>query len=230
MDFYVSSRITQEQLRAEQMRRQAVLQSGYSFIVLQLLDRTKKRVSGVETLTAKTVESQTNPGMIEYSFDIKSGPLIFEADAARGGMLTAYLLDTEWNRALLGSHYTLGYWSIVDVISGTRDDVTPITRQDVIADVKKRNEHSLKTIIRTPKGNVPQLTPPAVTKTTVESLPDSVIDEKLARLQEEKTRREKLKKNREEMAKHPVGAMRKKAEADVPPEPNMSEDSLVTVK
>jgi len=225
MNFYIPSRISQEQAQVEQARRQAVLQSGYSFIVLQLLDRKKSRVSGVECLKMRKQESQENPGMEEFVFDVSTGPLVFEADPQRGGMMTAYLLDTDWNRAILGTHRQYNFWRPVDVISGTREDVKAITLKEVLDDVQTRSEHTAKAILRTPKTESPNMLP-ASTKMNVEELPEEEIENRIKRLIAEKDRRGNLKKNKEEMAKHPVGVMRQK---NARPEASPQPDSLVVV-
>jgi hypothetical protein len=224
MDFYVSARTTQEQIRAEQMRRQAVLTSGYSFIVLQLLDNKKSRVSGVETLIPRKAESMTNPGMIEFTFSIATGPMVFESDLNRGGVMTAYLLDTDWNRAILGTHFNLNFWRIVDVITGTREDVVPITTREIVEDVRKRSANSAKAALRKPLVAVPELLP-VMTKSEVKDIPDEDLDASIERLTKEKAKRDKLKANAKEMAKYPVGVVRK-PEAPVSAEP----EGLVTVK
>lgn len=217
---YVSARATEEQLRAEQMRRQAVLTSGYSFIVLQLIDRRKARASGVEVILPRRTESTEAPGTYEFTFDLGTGPLVFEPDQNRAGIMTAYLLDSDYNRALLGTHFNLNWWRIVDVISGHREDATQITVREVVEDVKKRSE-SVKSaaVMKRPSG---KRYAAIVTKDSIKDLPEAEIDARIEKLREEKDRRSKTK---EETAKKPVRKV-----APLPEEVPEEEDALVVVK
>jgi hypothetical protein len=203
---YISAAMNREETAKEFMRRQAVLQSGYSFIVLQLKDAKKRRVSAIDTLIANPVESQDNPGMIDFEFKTKTGPLVFEKDATRGGMYTGYVLDTEFNRQFLGTHYGYGFWKIVDVISGTvegEEGKEPITLQKIIADVKARYEASLKVTVR-------KTIPPDPMSDTHREMTDEDLEGAISKLEEIKRRREAAKAQEKEMKKIPMGILRKR--------------------
>jgi hypothetical protein len=217
MNMYISAAMNREETAKEFMRRQAVLQSGYSFIILQLKDAKKRRISAIEELIANPVESQDNPGMIDYEFKIKQGQLVFEKDATRGGMFTGYVLDTEFNRQFLGTHYGYNFWKIVDVISGTIDgeEKEPITLQNVIADIKARHAASLNKVIR-------KTVPPDPMSDTHKEMSDDEIEGEIAKLEEIKRRREVGKAQGKEMKKIAMGILRKRGR---PPKTEQSESS-----
>lgn len=210
MDFYVSARVTQEQILAEQARRQAALQCGKSFIVLSLKDKKRRRLSGVEVILPKRVEDEE--GDMTWEFAQGQGPLVFEPDPARGGIFTAYLLDTEWNRAILGSHYTLGIWKIVDVING--NDEEPVTLQAILDDVRGRAQSSMNQALR--------VNPDDLLPAGPEALTDDDIDAEIERLK-------KIKEGREKDKSEEPKRKRKPRKAPVEPEPENEPEDLVVV-
>lgn len=233
MNMYISAAMNREETSKEFMRRQAVLQSGYSFIVLQLKDAKKRRITSIEELVASPVESQDNPGMIDYEFKIKPGHLVFEKDATRGGMFTGYVLYTEFNRQFLGTHYGYNFWKIVDVIPGSieGEESEPITLRGVIADTKARYEESLKKVIR-------KTAPPDPLSDTHREMTDDDLDGEISKLEEIKRRRDAAKTKGKEMKKIPMGILRKRGQpknedAEEPPEPEVPvhepEEDLVKV-
>jgi hypothetical protein len=114
MNHYISSRVTQEDIAKEMRRKAAVAQSGYAFFVLQLIDYSKRRVSGVDVLDAIPGER-----MGTYTFEVNSRQLEFSFDHNQG-CVCAHVLDTEGNRKFLASHLDGDYWEIIAVISGRK--------------------------------------------------------------------------------------------------------------
>lgn len=105
--------MTTEQSQRYNWRKISTLQSGYSFVVLELLDESKMRVSGIEDL--KTIPTEKKG---RFHFEKVTRQLSFEVDTLRGGMVTAYVLYSPYNMSFLASHKEKNYWDIIEVIAG----------------------------------------------------------------------------------------------------------------
>ncbi|HUX57150.1 MAG TPA: hypothetical protein VMV77_09255 [Bacteroidales bacterium] len=106
----------------------STVQSGYSFVVLELLDDTKSKVSGVEDLKAIPSEKKGR-----YTFEKVTRQLRFEADPMRGEMQTAYVLVTDFNLSFLASHKANNYWDVIDVVAGKNNP--GITLEKILTDI-----------------------------------------------------------------------------------------------
>jgi hypothetical protein len=158
---FVSYAVSQEMAVRDRNRKRQITQSGYAFIVLELDDVTKRRVSGVDCLKQISTEKRG-----KYKFEVVSRQLEFFVDVNRGEALIAYVLDTERNRKFLASHHDCGYWDIVDVISGRRNKNTgseekKLTIDVVIEDiVKLRKKLAEETInAHSGSGKIPHMAP-----------------------------------------------------------------------
>ena len=118
---------SQEELQREMDRNRAVTQSGYSFAVLELKEKKKCRVSGINTPMSKVTEDGT------FEFVVVARQLQFEADISRGNTMTAYVMIDEHNKKFLASHFPLNYWEIVAVMSG-RDNES-ITLDEFLSEI-----------------------------------------------------------------------------------------------
>jgi len=206
MQNYINMRVTQEQVEKEAQRKIAVIQSGYAFVVLQLIEMNKKRVSAMDTLVAKPTEKQ---GV--YNFEIVSRQLMFEPDMNRGSVFTAYVLDTEWNRKFLASHYDKEYWEIVDVIPGRK--TKPLVLNEFIEEIKVlRDELAEQALSSTSGMGIPVLTPQDKKPFDVASLDDEIIEQEM--------------KRREALKKKDIGAMIPSGNKVITLDPDMSEEEF----
>lgn len=128
MNQFYTGRVNEDDVIKDMQRRSAVRHHGYSFIVLELIDMRKARVSGVEDL--KGVQGD-RPG--KYVFEPIQKHLEFSVDVSKGGMLTAYVLDTPNNRKFLASHIDCEYWEVIEYITGRKKD--KIEYEDVIEEL-----------------------------------------------------------------------------------------------
>jgi hypothetical protein len=154
MDRFITAGQTREQMQKEMLRRAAIQQSGYAFIVLDLLSYSHSRISGVEELMAFPTEKKG-----KYTFQVVTRQIMFEEDINRGGALTYYMLDTEWNRKILASHLNEGYFDIVQVISGREKLLDLYTVIQELAELKQ------KQISETIKSNAGKTIPKLVPET-----------------------------------------------------------------
>lgn len=212
MQSYISMTVTQDQIEKEKQRKIAVIQSGYAFVVLQLIDLNKKRVSAMDTLVTKPTEK-----IGVHIFEIVSRQLMFEPDLNRGNVYTAYVLDTEWNRKFIASHYDNNYWEIVDVIPGRKG--VPLVYDTFVKEIiELRDELKANTITSTSGMGIPVLVPQDNNKNfDVASLDDEILENEL--------------KRRQNLNKKDIGAMVQKKETivekkDVPLDPNMSDEEF----
>lgn len=147
-------RTSREQFQREQQRRLAVMESGYAFVVLRLIDRSKRRVSGIEELIPQRTRNQG-----EYKFTIESRQLSFYPDINTGAMTAHVLYDSEWNKRFLASHLSSGYWKIVSVIS---DGLKALSLKNVMKElytlqgVLEKEEMADELV----EKEIPQLRPP----------------------------------------------------------------------
>lgn len=115
MNLAFTGRVNPDKLEEEFKRRSAIRHQGYTFIVLELIDFRKMRVSGIQGLNATPAGM---PG--KYNFTKTETQLEFSEDISMGGIFTAYVLDTEKNRKFLATHLDCGYWDVVQVITGRK--------------------------------------------------------------------------------------------------------------
>jgi len=196
MQQYASFTVTQEQIRREQEQRIAVLRSGYSFIILALTDRTKSRVTGVDALKMILTEDINNP-----RFEIVQRQLQFDPDPTRGGMQTAFVLDTVKNRKFLASHSAGNYWRIIEVVSGymkedgTEGDGEVLNIGTVRKEIAKVREQLIKKAIDASSGSGQK--PNEELKSTMFDIAD--LDNDI--IETEFLRRKKLKEDEEKNKK-----------------------------
>lgn len=170
MQSVINVRIDQEKILKEQYRRAAVLRSGYSFVVLELLsEHTKLRISGVDDILARSTEKKG-----KYLFEVVQRQLCFEEDVNRGGAVTAYILVTDHNLRMLASHFDNRYWEIVDVVSGSKNRIT-------ISEVLEKVEALRSTMIEEAVStDLPQLQG-KIKGMDVAELSDEILEQELAR-------------------------------------------------
>jgi hypothetical protein len=144
MNRFISGNEGREATRREMLLRRAIIQSGYAFIVLELIDDTKKRVSGIEELIPIPTEKRG-----KYNFKTESRHLVFSPDMNYGGLYTAYVLDTEFNRKFLASHLNEGYWDVIQVIPGKNNSLNLGTLISELHDLK---EKQIQATIKANKG------------------------------------------------------------------------------
>lgn len=178
MNHYISVRATQEQYEKELRRRQAVIQSGYAFIVLELIDRRKRRVSGIDDLNPLPTEMEGR-----YNFEVVSRQLQFEPDPNRGGAWCAYVLYTDRNCRFLASHLDCGYWEIVSVISGRKQR---LVLDEVIEKLEKLRDDLAKASVSTINKNVPELLPADSKPYDIANVDEEVLVRELQRREEQK--------------------------------------------
>jgi hypothetical protein len=139
-------------MQKEMMRRAAIVQSGYAFIVLVLRAPNYSRVSGIDELIARPTEVQG-----QYTFQIQSRQIMFTADIQLGGLKSYYMLDTPNNRRFLASHKDMGYWDIQQVISGRNKILDLFT---VLKELEELKQEQIKKTIKANKGKkIPKLLP-----------------------------------------------------------------------
>lgn len=103
--------MSQDQVRIETIRQQAILRAGKKFINLLLIEPKMNRIQGAVTLHAKPYEDAN--GMMAFSFEEKGGPLNFNLDEIKGGYY-CQILDCEHNRRFLATHVDGNFWQIED--------------------------------------------------------------------------------------------------------------------
>lgn len=101
-----------DQQKRRMMLNHAMMNSGYKFIKLRLVDIRKNRIQGAYYLHG-TPFNNHETGMIDYQFEVRGGPLVFEQDEMTGGWYTN-MLDIEHNRRFLASMSSYKYWIIED--------------------------------------------------------------------------------------------------------------------
>jgi len=101
-----------DQERRRKMLFNAMINSDYSFIRLRLLDLRKNRIQGAYYLHGTPFEDQAT-GVMNYHFEKRGGPLVFEEDEATGGMYHM-MLDCDENRRFLASMSAYRFWKIED--------------------------------------------------------------------------------------------------------------------
>ncbi len=178
---YDFMRITQESIAKERHRKMAVMQSGHAFIVLELLDPKKRRVSAVDELVAYPTDRKG-----KYRFETVSRQLMFEPDANQGGMDTAYVLDTLHNRRFLASHLDCGYWEIIEVISGRKG--TPLVIEEVLAELYVLRGKLAEDARKSAPGyvEIPKLLPENTMPFDVGKLSEDVLEKELERRKKER--------------------------------------------
>jgi hypothetical protein len=102
--------VSQEDMLNEFKKRQSILHSGYEFVVLELKNKTKSRVSGIETLKCTRDENGKDV------YEIVQRQLQFDLDIQRAGQKTATIPITDFNKNFLASHLDGGYWDIIEVM------------------------------------------------------------------------------------------------------------------
>ena len=132
MNRYIHTRDVDEQRIREMQRRQAVIQSGHAFFVLELIDERKGRISGIDELIAVPTE---RPG--KYLFKTEQRQLQFSIDPGTG-VMSAHVLDTDWNRKFLASHLEENYWEITSVISGRKKPLDLDTVLEELAELRQK--------------------------------------------------------------------------------------------
>ncbi|MFA5166798.1 MAG: hypothetical protein WC449_05935 [Candidatus Paceibacterota bacterium] len=101
-----------DQQKRRMMLNHAMMNSGYKFIKLRLIDMRKNGIQGAYYLHGTPFNNHES-GMIDYQFEVKGGPLVFEQDEFTGGWYTN-MLDIEHNRRFLASMSAFKCWIIED--------------------------------------------------------------------------------------------------------------------
>jgi len=137
--------IDNQQAAREAVRSDAMLGSGEKFISLVLLDRRRRRVTGVEILHAEPFMDDTEGApMMMYHFERRGGTMEFEANPARGAY-TARMLDTDLNRSFLASHFDKKYWRIEDAeVSAEVEERATVIREEVLESITSNLKKALK--------------------------------------------------------------------------------------
>jgi hypothetical protein len=97
----------------EAARQHAIFTSGHKFIWLTLKDYKVKKLSGIEYVHSTPYVNEQAGGIISYQFDVRGGQTDFQFDPSRGVFRYA-MLDSEFNRRFLASHYHHSFWHIED--------------------------------------------------------------------------------------------------------------------
>jgi len=158
----VGVQIGSDRITAKMAMERAILQEGKKFISLRLIEMAANRIQGAIVLQPKSYfDSVTN--IMKYQFEEGGGQLRFEVDNFKGGYFCR-MLDCEHNRNILASVFYANLWEIED--------------KEVETDIKERMKN-LKEQVIIQKSEVPQ----------EKGLSDDEIDNKIARLQQESSRR-----------------------------------------
>jgi hypothetical protein len=99
--------------------------SGYKFIRLRLKNIRRRKISGIDAITATEFQNDEMGGITDYYIEVRGGEIDFKYRPELG-MHVFDMLDTDRNREFLASHYGGDYWEIMD--------------KTVEADVTKRAE------------------------------------------------------------------------------------------
>ena len=150
--------MTKEQAARYNWMKLSTIQSGYSFVVLELIDNSKTRVSGVEDIKPIPTERKGR-----YSFEKITRQIRFDPDPTRGEMLTAYVLITDFNLSLLASHKDGNYWDIIDVVVGKKSP--GLTLSKVLQDIEDIRSGAKNATLTT--GGVEK---PDITKLSIDEL------------------------------------------------------------
>ena len=199
----IGSRVDPDIALKEQQRRMATIHSGYAFIILELIDYTKWRISGVDELISKPTEKRG-----KYIFEVVQRQLQFAEDSSRGGTMTAYVLDTKHNREFIASHLDSEIFTIVGVISGRSQK---LTLAKVIDEIDELKEEMAKKYVEVTNPQPPVLeyeSPIIVNEDEIQNVPEELLKQELER-------REQLKNNSEGMKEVPMGALVKKEEIEL---------------
>ncbi len=132
--------MTKEQANRYNWMKVSTIQSGYSFVVLELLDDSKISVSGVEDIKPIPTERKGR-----YRFEKVTRQITFRPDPTRGEMLTAYVLITAFNLSFLASHKENRYWDIIDVVVGKTNP--GLTLEKVLTDIEDIRDGTIKATV-----------------------------------------------------------------------------------
>lgn len=125
------------QIERSNNRKSAIMAKGslqgYKFIRLVLKNIRKKRISGVDVLSAQEFTNENLGGVLDYQLELRGGDINFEYRPEFGQFIFD-LVDTERNRNFLASHLEYNFWDITDPM--------------VVFDVKNRYEKMKEEILK----------------------------------------------------------------------------------
>lgn len=142
----------------EAARQHAIFTSGHKFIWLTLKNFKVKKLSGIEYVHSTPYINEQAGGITQFAFDVRGGQTDFQFDPSRGVFRYA-MLDSEFNRKFLASHYHHDFWAIED--DSYRVEIEKASL--AIADSIKVNIDRRGTFA--PKPSVSEVTMPAPTPT-----------------------------------------------------------------
>lgn len=163
--------LDRDQIMLATAREHAIAKEGRKFITLRLVDFTKNRIQGAIVLHSQAYRDAN--GMNKFHFEERGGPINFELDELQGAMF-ARVLDVDHNRRFLASMSSYGFWEIED--------------KNVEAEIMEIAQGMTK------KAIVKKVQPKEA------KLSDEQIELEMARLQQEKSKRQLDKAKAEEPA------------------------------
>lgn len=198
----VFAKVSQLNKKAEELkkriRRAAITNSGYSFAVLELLEPTKSRISGIDVVLGKKGER-----VGKYSFFMAQKQLVFEKDEKYDDAMIAFVALTERNKKFLAGHLNVGYWEIIE----TRGPVGTPSVEGLIEELAKINSEYTKNK-KTGYKPSPRLLP--ATGIDLASLEDDNLEEQISLMKKEAERRKQIAK-KQDAEKTQVATQKRKA-------------------